>query len=164
LDDTFLSRAFIRDWKHEGEHRTVYLDEELKAIFDAQWELRKQSRKLMPYVFLNQTGTGRIKRIDKAWERACRESGIGVRIFHDLRRTAVRNLVRSGVPERVAMMVSGHKTRSVFDRYNIVNEEDLKMAMLKQDEYLRSQTGTKTGTIHPFGEKTKRPSLDKILK
>ena len=147
-----------------NEARTVYLDEELKAIYERQWELRKETMKLLPFVFLNRTGTDRIKRFDKVWEKACRDAKIGVRIFHDLRRTAVRNLVRSGVPERVAMMLSGHKTRSVFDRYNIVNDEDLKMAMLKQEEYLRSQMGTKTGTIHSIDEKVKKELSSNKLK
>ncbi len=148
-----IVRLEVGETKND-EGRTVYLDDELKEIMDLQWQLRKKTATILPYIFFNNDNTDRIKRFDKAWKRACKDAKIGIRLFHDFRRTAIRNMVRSGVPERVAMMISGHKTRSVFDRYNIVNDQDLKLAAQRQQAYLDSQTGTISGTIHEFGQKS----------
>jgi integrase len=136
--------------------RTVYLDDELKHILKDQWEQRKRKETLSPFVFPNKAGNGRIKDFRGAWETACTDAGIGKRLFHDFRRTAVRNMVRAGIPERVAMQISGHKTRSVFERYNIVSDEDLRLAAQKQAAYLEarnSETVTNTVTIGNFATK-----------
>jgi integrase len=133
--------------------RTVYLDDELRDVFNDQWELRKKSRKLTPYVFPGNNGDEQIKDFRFSWNKACTDANIGKKLFHDFRRTAVRNMVRAGIPEGVAMKISGHKTRSVFDRYNIVNDADLQLAAQKQAIYLKSQISTVSSTIHKLDKK-----------
>jgi integrase len=83
----------------------------------------------------------------KAWATACKAAGVPGMPRHDFRWTAVRNLVNLGVPERVAMKVTGHKTRSVFDRYHIASPSGLQ-------EATRKLAGTFPGTINPAGLKS----------
>ena len=66
-------------------------------------------------------------------------TGVPTRFLHDCRRTAARNLIRASVPERVAMLLTGHKSRAIFDRYNIINEQELLDAGDQLVEYLAQQ-------------------------
>ena len=104
---------------------------ELSKVMEEQWVRTKaveQERGIVcPWVF-HRNGKP-IRDFRNAWARATEQAGCPDRIPHDFRRTAVRNLVRAGVPENIAMMLTGHKTRSVFDRYDIVDENDLRDAV-----------------------------------
>jgi integrase len=103
-----------------------------------------------------------IKDFRKAWASACKRAGLDGLLFHDLRRTAVRNMVRAGIPEKVAMQISGHKTRSVFDRYNIVSDRDLSDAAAKMERHLES-LGTIPGTTSKSEEKPHAKNAAKLF-
>ena len=80
-----------------------------------------------------------VRRWRTAWRTACQAAGVPTRFLHDCRRTAARNLIRANVPERVAMLLTGHKSRAIFDRYNIINEQELLDAGDQLVEYLAQQ-------------------------
>lgn len=148
------------------EGRILYLNDELMK------EMRNLflNRRLgCSYVFHRDGGP--IRDFRGSWETACINAGlwkiekdeqgnerkVPSKISHDFRRTAIRDMVRSGVSERVAMRISGHRTRSVFDRYNIVSDQDLKEAALKKQAYHEKQSiviesDQKRGDVIPFAQ------------
>jgi len=138
------------------EARVIGLDGELLELLVEQWEKRKvvqipghSPSLLCPLVF-HRNGK-KLKDIRDVWHNACIAAGLGRmvevdgnkqyegKLFHDFRRTACRDMIRSNTPEKVAMQISGHKTRSVFDRYHIVCTKDTKEAARRRTEYTREQ-------------------------
>jgi integrase len=127
------------------------MTQELRSLLQTQWEksetLKKQGH-IVRWVFFRLVASKRgglksprrIRAFTGTWKRACINAGCPGRIPHDFRRTAVRNMIRRGVPERVAMQLAGHKTRSVFDRDHIVAASDLTEAASR----LENVAGTAT--------------------
>jgi integrase len=100
---------------------------------------------LFPYLSGPRRAGPRRLDLRKAWRNACGAAGVPGMLRHDCRRSAVRNMVNAGVAERVAMKVTGHKTRDIFDRYHIVSPADLQEAARK----IGSVHGHNSGHSHP---------------
>jgi integrase len=89
--------------------------------------------------FLIQRNSERVFDFEKAWTTACDAAGIQKALFHDLRRTALTNMIEAGLSEKEAMEISGHKTRAVFDRYHIVSDRRMKQNAEKLGEHLKAK-------------------------
>jgi integrase len=131
-----------------GEARIIPLEGELLDIFKRRWSARSgeglNGETILSKLVFHRNGKP-VLRFDKAWRSACERAGLqagrkveGGKVFHDFRRTAARNLRHAGVSEDVAMKITGHKTRAMFARYNITNEDDLKKAVRMTQEYVES--------------------------
>jgi integrase len=134
-----------------GKGRVLPLEGKLWELIERRWRCRE---------FVNAAGVSsvspmvfhlrgrRLVDFRKSWQKACVDAGLGQYVhengrvtyrgkqFHDFRRTAVRNLIRAGVPQAVAKKISGHETDSIFGRYNIVSEEDKRSAISRTEAYL----------------------------
>ena len=125
-----------------GEGRVLPLEGELWDVMERRWarrtiEQEDGTTKMSELVF-HRSGVPVVD-FRKAWNEAFKAAKLPRRIFHDLRRTAVRNMVRAGVPQSIAMSISGHKTVSMFMRYNISNSADKLDALKKTAAHLATQ-------------------------
>lgn len=124
------ARVVRLDRSKNGDPRTfpVAAGSELEAVLLAQRDLtrtlERASGRIVPHVF-HRAGEP-LRDFYGAWRAACRAAGVPGRVFHDLRRTAVRNMERAGVSRSVAMRLCGHRTQSVWARYAVTSEGDLR--------------------------------------
>lgn len=112
--------------KNDEPRSVPILDGDMHDLLVAAKRERDEKWPNSPWLFSRQGE--RIIDFRWAWDEACKRAGVPDLNFHDLRRTAVRNMRRAGIPQVIRMKISGHKTDSMERRYNIVDSEDLQMA------------------------------------
>jgi integrase len=152
-----------------GDGRMCYFTPELRALLEAQRATTKATatklERIIQWVFHRHGAP--IKSFRRAWLTACLDAGFATlvsekprvikphRIFHDFRRTAVRNLERAGVSRSVAMKLTGHKTEAVYRRYAIVSDSDPRAAAAKLAA-ASERAAIPTGTVFPFRAQLRR--------
>jgi integrase len=129
--------------------RILPLRRELAAIIERAAERRLSES---PFVF-HRDGGQTVGAFRKSWATACRKAGLGAIIVHDLRRSAIKNMVDARVPETTAMMISGHRTRSTFTRYAITTEEGIARALEDVADHLAAQPQS-TSNVVPLLKRT----------
>jgi len=113
---------------------------EIVLLVEARWQVRDGA--LVFHLDGRRIGEGALR---GAWKRACKRAGLDGRLVHDLRRSAARDLRRAGISEGEIMKLCGWRTRSMFDRYNAIDEQDVARAVAKRfNGRQTANTGTPT--------------------
>jgi integrase len=132
---------------------------ELRDLLLAQREristLEKETGSIVPLVFANPDGSP-ISDFRKTWRSACRAAGVPGKLFHDFRRTAVRNFERAGVSRSAGMSLSGHLTASIYSRYSIVDSAMLEEAVEKLASEMSDQKSASTVKVSTLPVKRAR--------
>jgi integrase len=141
------ARTIFLSTSKNGEPRILPLVDELESLIERRWQARSiknenGSTTLATYVFHCEDGRP-IGDTRKCWKTACIKAGMPGLLVHDLRRSAVRNFDKNGVSQIVGMMISGHKTASVYKRYRIVPENDIRDALQKVQKAIEQQKKTR---------------------
>jgi Phage integrase family len=122
---------------------------ELQALIERRWTTRTYETSggpaLAEFVF-HQDGIP-VGDIRKAWAAACKAAGVPGLRFHDLRRSGIRNMTRSGVPPSIAMSISRHRTISTFLRYDIASQEDKREALRKVEASVAAEAGKPSNVV-----------------
>jgi integrase len=161
--DRIAGQVRLRTSKN-GRGRVLPLEGELRTLIDRRWSARQVTTPtgetaLSPLVFHHRNGQP-LGDFRKAWATACRKAGVPGKLFHDLRRTAVRNMIRAGVSQTVAMSISGHRTISMFNRYNITSDADQRDALRRVQGHLEVQQ--QTSNVIPLGAESGAKTRTKL--
>jgi integrase len=143
--------VFRREHSKNGQPRTIRLVGDLYDIIERRWVARALGQRIIPFVF-HRKGE-QVQTFRKAWTRACTRAGFPMLLVHDLRRSAVRNLVDAGVDQTVAMRISGHQTASVFARYRIVSDDDIAAALERTQQAAKLSAVSNLTVLRPAGTK-----------
>jgi integrase len=139
--------------KNDEARSVPIIDGDMRDLLTAAKKERDEKWPSSPWVF-NRAGEP-IRDFRWSWDEACKRAGVPDLKFHDLRRTAVRNMRRAGIPQVIRMKISGHKTDSMERRYNIVDGDDLNMArelMQNRRKVVDPTPDTVTKTVTTAGE------------
>jgi len=148
------------------ELRELPLSPALAALIEKRWQARLVSGPNGPRVcdrVFHRDGE-LVRDFRGAWRKAVRAIGRPSLLFHDLRRSAVTNMIRAGVPEQTAMRISGHRTSSVFRRYRIVETKDLLSALTQTESTLKADPHKQAISPHNDTDQPQKVAREPIRK